>query len=472
MSSSVIFIYVITAVISIAIAILLAHLARLSAQAEARFDKKEKDAQSIAPINGDLRQTILDEISTLVDSVQQSQEVSTRLLNVVTKELEKRVNIQTQEISQKYESIIEERSKREEMTWKKYNRVLSEKKQTETVIRSIAEGLVVLDAQGKVILMNPAAEKLLGVSRKEIAGKPILENVKEEQLISLVKSAPGKEEQEIELVSQHDETKKILRASSAVIENENGQTIGMVSVLTDITKQKELDRMKSNFVSSVSHELRTPLVAMEKSLSLILSRTAGDISETQEQFLTIAERNLKRLTRLINDLLDLSKLEAGRLELKRRPCFIDKIIDESIEALENWAKTKSIAIEKRYQERLPEFNVDSDRIIQVLINLIGNAIKFTPNNGRITIEAGLSKGSSEILVSVEDTGIGIPKEHLAKVFDKFYQVGERFSPDITGTGIGLSIAKEIVELHGGKIWVESEKGQGAKFIFTLPSSSL
>jgi PAS domain S-box-containing protein len=468
MFSSALPIYIITAIISIAIAFLLAHLARLSAQAEAKFEKKEREMAAGVSIDGDLRQTIYEEISTLVDSVEKCQEVSTKLLGVVTKEVEKKISEHSQELAEKYETIIDEKSKREEMTWKKYSRVLFEKKQTESVIRSIAEGLVVLDAQGKVIMMNPAAEKLLGISRKDMAGKQLSENLKEEELVSLVKGAPEREDQEIELISKDDETKKVLRASSAVIESENGQTIGMVSVLTDITKQKELDRLKSSFVSNVSHELRTPIVAMEKSLSLLLSETTGEISETQEQFLSIADRNLKRLARLINDLLDLSKLEAGKLEIRREPCSIDKILNESIEALDNWAKTKSISIERRFQEGLPEVNIDPDRIIQVLTNLVGNAIKFTPNNGRVKVEAALSRGNNEIIVTVEDTGIGITKEHLTKIFDKFYQVGERVSTDIMGTGIGLSIAKEIVELHGGRIWAESEQGEGAKFIFTLP----
>jgi signal transduction histidine kinase len=226
--------------------------------------------------------------------------------------------------------------------------------------------------------------------------------------------------------------------------------------------------MKSSFVSSVSHELRTPLVAIDKSLSLILSKATGPISENQEQFLNIAERNLKRLTRLIDDLLDLSKLEAGKMEIKPVPTLIEKVVNDAADSLDNWAKTKSIKIEKKIQEALPEINIDSDRVIQVLTNLIGNAIKFTPNGGTITVKVILRKENGTIEVSVTDTGIGIAKENFNKIFDRFYQVGERVSTDISGTGIGLVVVKELVELHGGKIWVESEKGQGATFTFTLP----
>jgi NtrC-family two-component system sensor histidine kinase KinB len=459
----------VTAVVSIVVALVLFNLTKLSGRARITADKKKQEYLASSILSDEsMRHTIFEEINEIVDSQPSRQEAIKKISDVFSRELEKRINLNTQELSKKYEAIIKGEKQNEEIAWKKYKRVLSDKEKTEAVIRSIAEGLVVVDAQGKVIMMNPAAEKLLGVSRKDKIGKALLENLKEEQLISLVKGADDKEEREIELVSQRDETKKVLRASSAVIENENGQTIGMVSVLSDITKQKELDKLKNSFVANVSHELRTPLVAIDKSLSLILNKSTGEISPTQEEFLSIAQRNLKRLSLLVNDLLDLSKLEAGKMEFKRQPSSIEKIIDESIEGLNTWAKTKSIEIVKKIQGDLPQVNIDSNRIIQVLNNLIGNAIKFTPNNGNITVEASFQSEKEEVKISVQDTGIGIPKENLPQIFDKFFQVTERVPTDISGTGIGLSIAKEIVELHGGRIWAESEEGQGAKFIFTLP----
>jgi len=241
-----------------------------------------------------------------------------------------------------------------------------------------------------------------------------------------------------------------------------------VSVLSDITKQKELDRMKSAFVANVTHELRTPLVAIEKSIVLILSKATGPINKDQEQFLSIVDRNLKRLSHLINDLLDLSKIEAGKMLLQWERASVEKIINESADNFNTWAHSKSVTIEKNIQKGLPEILTDPNRIIQVLNNLIGNALKFTPANGTITVSAELRGDMGVIEISVSDTGIGISPEDLPKIFDKFYQVGERVSTDVSGTGIGLTIAKEIVELHRGRIWVDSEKGQGTKFTFTLP----
>ncbi len=466
---SVTFVYIIVAIIGVIIALILAYLGTLQSKGSTTAIGKTPRSLVTPPIiHSSINESIVKEIQPVLRSRKHSELISKKISHVFNKELEKRINLTAQEISKKYNALIEEKTRNEEIALKKYKKAIVEKRDTEAVIRSIAEGLVVVDAEGKVIMMNPAAEKLLGVEKENTFGKKLTENLKEEQLISLIKSSPDKENKEIELSSPDDETKKVLRASSAVIEDENGKTVGMVSVLSDITKQRELERMKSNFIASVSHELRTPLIAIEKSVSLLLSKTTGPISETQEQFLKIAHRNLKRLSRLINDLLDLSKLEAKKMALERKISSIKEIIDETMETFNTWAETKSITLEKRIEENIPMVNVDPSRITQVLTNLIGNAIKFTPQGGAITVEAHHKKDASCIEVSVADTGIGIDKQYLEKIFDRFYQTTERATTDISGTGLGLSICKELIELHGGKIWAESEKGYGAKFIFTLP----
>ncbi len=466
-----IYIYILTAIISIIVGVWLANLAKLSARAKLKYERKETqtDSVTVTPVDEALSQTINAELMNAVDSAKDRQEISQRLSDFFNKELQKKLDSKGQEMTTKYEALIAQKSQNEEMAWKKYKTILGDKKKTEAVIRSIAEGLLVVDSAGRVIMMNPAAEKLLGVSRKNQLGRPVIENLKEEQLVTLAKGSATKEgDKEIELISRDDETKKTLRASSAVIEDENGQTVGMVSVLSDITKQKELDQLKATFVANVSHELRSPLVATEKAISLILSKSTGELSENQEQFLTIAQRNLKRLTIIINDLLDLSKLEAGKVDLKREPTSLEVVINEAVEGLSVWAGTKRISIEKRIGSGLPRINIDPGKIIQVLNNLIGNAIKFTPSDGKIAVEAILREQTKGIEVSVRDTGLGIDENDLHKVFDKFYQSGERVATDVSGTGIGLSIAREMVELHGGKIWAESEKGKGAKFTFILP----
>lgn len=354
---------------------------------------------------------------------------------------------------------------------KENTRIISEKQRIDNIVHNMAEGMVVVDAEGKIILVNSAGEALLGITKNDI-GRPIKDVVKDEHLLTLTKHISSEKdevvEKDIEVVSADESTMKVLRTSSAVVEDHNGNTVGMVTMLNDITKQKEIEGLKSQFLANVSHELRTPLVAIEKSVSLILSKSTGEISPTQNEFLSIAERNLKRLTLLINDLLDLSKLEARKNAIQPESTDLDKLIVDSEESLNNWAASKSIKLGKSVSADLPKVEVDPNKIIQVLNNLIGNAIKFTPANGSITVEASYEKQEELVRVSVVDTGVGIAPEDLGKIFDKFYQSREKADTEIKGTGIGLAIVKEIVELHKGKVWVESEKGKGSRFIFTLP----
>lgn len=468
--SSTMVVYLATIAVSVAVALLLSYMATSSARVDAKYKKRKKGPAGIDDPGfeeGSLNRTIFEEIADVADSPENRVRASRKLAEIFKGELESKIGQVKTELDAKYKGMLEEKSQNEEVAWKKYKKVLLEKEETEAVVRSVAEGLVVVDSEGKVVMMNPAAEKMLQVSQKDKVGKPIVEGLKKEQLVSLAKESAD-EDKEIELVSPQDETKKILRASSAVIEDKNGRTVGMVSVLSDVTKQKELDQLKTDFVANVTHELRTPLVSAEKSISLLLDKSTGQVSETQEEFLTIAQRNLKRLGQLVNDLLDLSKLEAGKMELKRQGASLEKIVDEVIQELGPWIKVKSVNIGKKISSTFPEVNVDSLRIKQVFTNLIGNSLKFTPAGGSITIEALLGDESEGAIVSVEDTGTGISEEDLPKIFDKFYRAIERSSTDISGTGIGLSIVKEIVEQHGGRVWVESRKGQGARFTFTLP----
>ncbi|MDD5454520.1 MAG: ATP-binding protein [Candidatus Ratteibacteria bacterium] len=446
-------------IIGLIIAFILTAFAKQTVYIEDKKSEGAKDQfKSLSP-------TIIKEIDRLVNPRNKKQAVKI-ISDLFQEEVKKKIDATTQEISKKYGTIIEGKNQLIKKTEEKYARTDLEKKHTESIIRNIAEGLVVVNNKGEVLVMNPSAKKLLGVKEGEKKDKLNLSNLSDKYLVALMDST--KENKEIIVQSSNDDTKKVLRASSAVIENENGKTVGMVSVLTDVTKQKELEEMKSSFLSNVSHELRTPLVSIQKSVDLILSKSAGEITESQEKFLSITDRNLKRLNQLINDLLDLSKLEAKKVSLELKPTQISKVIDDACESLKSWADSKSIKIDKIVPANLPDIDMDYSRIIQVFNNLIGNAIKFTPQNGIITIEIQLREGNKKLQISVSDTGIGIDEKDLDKIFDKFQQCGERAATDISGTGLGLSITKEIVQLHKGDIWAESKKDKGAKFTFTLP----
>jgi len=254
-----------------------------------------------------------------------------------------------------------------------------------------------------------------------------------------------------------------------------------VIALRDISTEKEIDRMKSEFISIVGHELRTPLTSIKNAVNIIFSKKAGDINENQIRFLSMADRNIDRLSGIINDLLDISKIESGTIKIELKSMDLRDPLDMAISSLLPGAREKSISIRKEIPFDLPQAYGDSDKLEQIFINLINNAIKFIPEGGRICVSARLvrksevgsqrSEGEDFIEISVTDTGIGIGPDKIEKVFDRFYQVEEALTRGIQGTGLGLSIIKGLVDAHGGKIWAESEVGKGSKFSFTLPQYS-
>lgn len=430
----------------------------------------------------DLSIAVLHELDRLRHSSERIH-VTQAIIQFVDQEIQKKTSV----VKKDYEKILNEKNEILKKTDEKYHEINlqyetlnknfsqlgTQKKQTEAMIHSMAEGLVVVNDKGEVLLMNPAAEKLLDVKKEERIGKPILGDIKEQHLISLVKNTAGSEENEILVNSKNENTKKILRASNAVIEDESGHTIGMVSILSDITKERELEELKSEFIAKVSHELRTPLTSVQESISLILDQTMGNINSEQERILGIGKRQIQRLSRLINDLLDLSKIEAQRLELHLKPFQLEEWLRNSVANFEVWAKNKKIKLEAKFPSDPIEIEADQDRLTQVLTNLIGNSLKFTPAGGKIIIEAKKlqDRDPHYITISVRDTGPGIPKKEQAKIFDKFVQLSSSSTSIVGGAGLGLTISKEIVELHGGRIWVESEESQGSCFIFEIPAKN-
>jgi signal transduction histidine kinase len=232
---------------------------------------------------------------------------------------------------------------------------------------------------------------------------------------------------------------------------------------------QELDRLKSDFVSNVSHELRTPLTAIKGAVDLVLREVAGPLTEKQTHYLTRVRSNTQHLAGLINDLLDLSKIESGKIEVKTGLVSLGGLTHEVVETLRPVAAEKVIALELTISEQSILVRADRDKINQILMNLIGNAIKFTPAQGRIAVSA-LINGNGDALVSVSDTGQGVPPDEKEKIFDKFYQIAEMGGAKPKGTGLGLAISKALVELHGGKIWVEPEPNGGSTFYFTLPAA--
>jgi len=248
--------------------------------------------------------------------------------------------------------------------------------------------------------------------------------------------------------------------------DEDGEFIGSVHIAKDITEQKKAEKLKDEFVSTVSHELRTPLSITKEGVSLVLDEIPGKINDKQKNVLKMSRDNMDRLARIIDDLLDVSKIEAGKIELKKAAIDMHKTIKD---VYDNW-KLESNKKHQKLECILPEppvsVNADSDRMIEVLDNLISNAIKYTPDKGKIKIE--LKDNKEKVEISISDTGTGISDEDLPKVFDKFQQFGRTAGPGAKGTGLGLAIAKNLVEMHNGKLAVESMLKKGTKFIISLP----
>jgi signal transduction histidine kinase len=260
-----------------------------------------------------------------------------------------------------------------------------------------------------------------------------------------------------------------LRAHTAPVRDDLGETIGSVTVLQDISHLKELDKMKSEFIAMVTHELRAPIAAVEQQLSVILNRMAGDVSAKQEQLLTRAKERTKGLLDLIKDLLDLSKIEAGRMVQYKEPLTLQEIVQKVVDLMRVEAENKKIEMEFPAPSQNPVIHADRTSMEGIFTNLISNAIKYTPEGGKVWV--ALTEEGGFVKATVSDSGIGIRKGDLLRIFDKFYRVKTVETRQIVGTGLGLSIVKSIVDAHLGSISVESEEGGGTTFTILLPKES-
>lgn len=476
--------FLIIIVVGVVLAVILSYLASKKADVQRRYSEVPEAPNPDAPPDD-----LAEKIQKLPLSSRNPKDAAQAIHRLLSEEVDKHTEQLKRDLQQQFQKTIEQKDQKLEQINKQYQeanvkfkaldqeyKYMGEiKKQTEAVVKSVAEGVVVVNNKGEMLMMNPAAERLLGIRSGDAVGKSIMNQSKEGQLVSFTRQIGDSKEKEITLTSQRDETRKILRASNAVIEDERGQTVGMVSVLTDVTKQRDLEELKSQFVANVSHELRTPIHAIRESVQLLLDSLLGELNEKQRKMLTLTARNIERLSRLINDVLDFSKIEAGKLRLKPTSFKVADIVAQTTATFDAWAKTKKVLMDHAQVDPRLEIEADSDRLSQVLTNLVGNALKFTPEGGTITIKSSAASSSSakgaetRVRVSVQDTGPGISVKDKGRIFEKFGQGSAAKSSAVGGTGLGLSISKELIELHGGTIWVESEEGKGAEFIFEIPA---
>ena len=337
----------------------------------------------------------------------------------------------------------------------------------DAILKSIADGLIVTDIHNRVVLMNRIAERLLNVRFSEVINRPIDYAIKEESLRERVKYTLNKKETGYEfdftLPARDDEHPVILRARTSVIKDKEENIIGIITIFHDVSFIREIDKMKTEFISTAAHELRTPLTSIQGFSEILLTR--DDISDQEKKkFLGHINNQATNLTRIINNLLDISRIESGKgYQLQKVPCLIGEAIKSVVEPF--IAQTKIHKFEIVVPKKPVEIIVDKEKMEQVLENLINNAVKYSPDGGKIQIKGELIKDNYQ--VSVQDEGVGMTREQVEKIFDKFYRA-DTTNTAIEGTGLGMSIVKNIVEAHDGKVWVESEIGKGTKVTFTLP----
>ena len=351
----------------------------------------------------------------------------------------------------------------------------------EAMISSVGDGLVATDRDGTILLMNPAAEKMLLQNAKEVIGKNYVETVpaadKEGKII------PG-EKRPLLAVLKHGKSftnhsanyyvrkngSKFPAAITTSPINYQNSIIGAIITFRDVTHEKEVDRMKTEFISLASHQLRTPLSAISWLVELLQNGDAGQLNRQQLDLLGDIYQSNKRMIQLVSDLLNISRMETGRIIIDPKPTHLGQLLEEVLKELKPKINSKRQKLVISYHPDLSKINIDPNLIRAVYLNLLSNAIKFTPENGEITII--ISRKGSDIISQITDSGWGIPINEQGKIFQKFYRGSNIVKKVFEGTGLGLYLVKSIIEASRGKIWFKSEKNQGTTFWFSLPISGI
>jgi two-component system, OmpR family, phosphate regulon sensor histidine kinase PhoR len=354
-----------------------------------------------------------------------------------------------------------------------------ERNRSSAILRSMVEGVAVVDAKERIVFSNRAFSEILNLDAAAIEGRPVIEVIRNSGLLGLIRRAlNGEEGLQTDIAMGFVQQRTFAITATPVQALESGvaggtfvvppateKPSGAVVVLHDVTELRRLERVRQDFVANVSHEFKTPLTAIQGFAETLLSGAIED-SRSNRRFVEIIRDHAVRLARLTNDLLKLARIEAGKLEVEFFPVQLMEVIERAAETTLLKASQKQIALEIDVPPGLPMVRGDASLLRDVLQNLIDNAIQYTSEGGRIQVHA--SAGARDVVVCVADTGIGIPLVDQERIFERFYRVDAARSREAGGTGLGLSIAKHIVEAHGGRLWVESEVGRGSKFFFSVP----
>ena len=349
-----------------------------------------------------------------------------------------------------------------------FARISAEQQQTRAIIQHMADGLLVIDRDGIILTCNQTLAMMLGLHSGQIIGQNIGSADLPPNLASVTASATqlartGVLAKEITISSPRPRT---LHVFATTVIDDDRQPMGEVRVVHDITKERELEQLKDEFFSTISHELRTPLFSIHGFAQLMLEEGDKLDLATRQEFLATIQRQALQLSEMVNNLLDMARLDEGKLDLIKQPVVIDDLVHQTLLKLQGFAHQQRVTLISNLGSMLPTVTGDRERLEQVLTNLIGNAIKFSEVGGEVVVSA--ARQEREIQIAVKDNGVGISPQELEQIFARYYQAESHTKRSTKGSGLGLHIAQKIVEAHGGRIWAESEVGQGSTFYFTLP----
>ncbi len=355
-----------------------------------------------------------------------------------------------------------------------------ETSKSRAILRSVTEGVIVLDEEQRIALFNPAAEQVLDIAASEVMERPMVLLAAQGNTDAQRKRAgiiynglhegleKSREQQSIYSLSlELPEPPQTIAVNIAPVLGPDDRRYGDIAVLRDITREIEADRTKREFISKVSHELRTPLTAIKGHVDLLLLGSMGPLNEVQISGLTVAKNNANRLRDLIEDILDISRIDSGRIQLYFKEVDVPMMINDVAQSLSIEAERKNMTVNIAVADNLPLVSADQKRLTQVILNLFSNAVKYTFTGGQIWVRAFLNPANM-LQVEVEDTGVGMSPEQQAKLFRPFYRADNPLRDEVGGTGLGLSIARSLVEQHNGEMWVQSEQGKGSTFSFIIP----
>lgn len=341
----------------------------------------------------------------------------------------------------------------------------------EAILNSIRDAVIVTDDRDRILLANAAAEKLFGFEFDPLASLPAEETISSCELVTAISKCRTSRTGHVrhELTFESSEQAVSYDTVLSCVEDDNGNVLQVVAVLHDVTREKEISQMKNDFVSHVSHELKTPLASINAYAEMLVDGEAED-TETIQQFCGVIQGQAQRLSRLIEDILNISRIESGLVKVSKETHSLALVIRDSVEMIKSYAQEKNITVHSPASILYDQVNIDRDMISQVVINLLSNAVKYTPEGGEITVKTDLNEIEGQVTVTITDTGVGIPAEDVDHVFDKFYRVKSN-NQYAKGTGLGLNLVKQIVEtVHGGSVFVSSTVGEGSTFGVVLPLS--